>query len=279
MKKDASKIPYQITRICCSPLFKIAYQPTIINKEYIPQKGPVILCGNHLHVWDQFPVICATNRTTHWMAKKEYFDSKLGPFFKATGAISVDRFGDASLSTQKAMDYLNIDSVIGLFAEGTRNGLKESKIRELYDKYIITISYDEFKNKIQKANPLASQINLLEKLYKEDKISSFRFIESMYNPYINLNYMIEDKTITTEEFDNSLLLPFKYGAVSMAAKSGALIVPFAVNGDYKIGSHNLVVRFDEPFSCNENTLEEDNKKLRNKVLSLEKKNIEKISKI
>jgi len=31
------------------------------------------------------------------MAKKEYFDGKLGPLFKMTGAISVDRFGDAKL--------------------------------------------------------------------------------------------------------------------------------------------------------------------------------------
>ena len=38
------------------------------------------------------------------------------------------------------------------------------------------------------------------------------------------------------------LLPFKYGAVSMAQKTNATIIPFAVTGNYKFRSKNLKIK-------------------------------------
>ena len=73
-----SNLGYQIGRVFGTPYFKKHYNLKIINKEFIPKEGPILLCGNHLHVLDQFPVIASTSRTSHWMAKKEYFDGKLG---------------------------------------------------------------------------------------------------------------------------------------------------------------------------------------------------------
>lgn len=271
-------IPYQISRIFGGNLFKYAYKPLIIDKEFIPKEGPVILCGNHLHVWDQFPVICATKRTTHWMAKKEYFDSYLGPLFKLTGAICVDRKGDASISAKIALDYLNKESVVGLFPEGTRNGLKKEKIDNLYNHYVCSKSYEEFSDEMKLLNPLASQIDFLEKLYLEKRISRDEFINCLYNVHNSLENMRDNNIITEKEFDDALLLSFKFGAVSMAAKTNAAIVPFAVNGDYKIGNDNLIVRFGQPMYCHNETLEEDNIKLRNKILTLQKKNMEKSNK-
>ena len=135
-----SNLGYQIGRVFGTPYFKKHYNLKIINKEFIPKEGPILLCGNHLHVLDQFPVIASTSRTSHWMAKKEYFDGKLGPLFKMTGAISVDRFGDAKKAEIEAIDYLNQGSAVGLFPEGTRNGLKEEKLQELYELYSSDIS-------------------------------------------------------------------------------------------------------------------------------------------
>lgn len=62
---------------------------------------------------------------------------------------------------------------------------------------------------------------------------------------------------TTED----LLLPFKFGTVSLAAKTDAYIVPFAQTGDFKFRSKNLIIRFGEPFKVNNMNLEEANKKL------------------
>ena len=63
------------------------------------------------------------------------------------------------------------------------------------------------------------------------------------------------------------LLPFKFGAVSMAKKTGATIVPFAVVGDYKFRSKNLKIKFGKPFKV-EGELEETNKKLYNIIINL-----------
>ena len=70
-------------------LFRLYYNPTIINKEVIPKDGPILIVGNHKHIYDQCLTIMATKRTIHYMAKKEYFDSKLAWFFKFVGCISV----------------------------------------------------------------------------------------------------------------------------------------------------------------------------------------------
>ena len=72
----------------------------------------------------------------------------------------------------------------------------------------------------------------------------------------------------TKEF----LLPFKFGAVSMAQKTNATLVPFGIAGDYIKGGKNLVITFGEPFKvAKEDSLEEANEKLRNEVGNLIKK--------
>ncbi len=68
------------------------------------------------------------------------------------------------------------------------------------------------------------------------------------------------------------LLPFKYGAVSMAKKTESLIVPFAITGDYKFRSKNLVIRFGVPYKV-KGDLEMENRKLEDIVLQLMEENI------
>lgn len=129
------------------------------------------------------------------MAKKEYFDSKMAWFFKATGCISVDRSKKDENAKGEAIKILNGGGAIGLFPEGTRN-----------------------------------------------------------------------KT-------NDFLLPFKFGAVSMAKKTDATIVPFGLTGDYKFRSKNLIARFGVPFKVGDMTLEEANDKLYQEIERLMKENL------
>lgn len=267
--RDEYKVSYGVVRFLGAPLFKGLLKPTIINKKYIPKNGPILLCGNHLHVWDQFPVICSTPRTTHWMSKKEYFDSKMGPFFKKTGAISVDRNGDPHSSTIVALNYLDIDSAIGLFPEGTRNHLKQEHIDSLYDSCSTQIlTKDEFSNMIHEQQPLLSQAKILQDMFISKKISSDEYVEALNNIDQYLQQHLPE-----EEYYDTWLLPFKFGAVSMAQKTGAIIVPFGVTGNYKIGNDDLTVRYGEGFQVRpDDSLEEANTKLRNKILTLVKEN-------
>ena len=176
------------------PIFKFYYNPTIIGKENIPKEGSIIISGNHKHLYDQCLAIISTRRGIHYMAKKEYFDSKKTAwFFKLTGCISVDRQNKDKKAVETAIEVLNDDGAIGIFPEGTRN--------------------------------------------------------------------------KTEEF----LLPFKFGAVSMAKKTDAYIVPFGITGDYKFRSKNLTYRFGKPFKVTNMDLEDANKRLANAIGNLKKK--------
>jgi 1-acyl-sn-glycerol-3-phosphate acyltransferase len=66
----------------------------------------------------------------------------------------------------------------------------------------------------------------------------------------------------TRNKTKELLLPFKFGAVSMAKKTNATIVPFGITGDYKFRTNNLKIKFGEPFKVGDMSLEEANEKLR-----------------
>lgn len=67
------------------------------------------------------------------------------------------------------------------------------------------------------------------------------------------------------------LLPFKYGAVSIAKKTNSKIVPFAIIGEYKLFSKIKIV-FDKPIDISKLDLEEANKLLREKIVNLIEKN-------
>ena len=77
----------------------------------------------------------------------------------------------------------------------------------------------------------------------------------------------------TRNKTNEFLLPFKFGAVSMAQKTDAYILPVGITGDYKFRSKNLTIRIGKPFKINKMTLEEANEKLKNEIGSLMKKNL------
>ena len=195
-KRFNGEFGYRLLTPLMRILFRLYYNPTIINKEVIPKDGSVLIVGNHKHVFDQCLTIMATKRTIHYMAKKEYFDGKMAWFFKFVGCISVNRDIKDIEATNKAIEILNNGGVIGLFPEGTRNKTKDV-----------------------------------------------------------------------------FLLPFKFGTVSMAKKTGATIVPFGLTGDYKFRSKNLTIRYGKPFKVLDMTLEEANSKLYKEVERLMLENL------
>ena len=192
------KVPalYKIGRFILKPIFLFYYNPKSIGHNKIPKEGPILIVGNHKHIYDQFLTIIKTKRGIHYMAKKEYFDDKKTKwFFKGTGCISVDRSKKDEDATKQALEVLKDGGAIGLFPEGTRNKTKE------------------------------------------------------------------------------FLLPFKFGAVSLAKKTNATIVPFGITGDYKFRSKNLTIRYGNPFKVENMTLEEANNKLYKEVERLMKENL------
>lgn len=124
-KRFKGEIGYSLLTPIMRVLFRFYYNPKIINKEVIPKEGPILIVGNHKHIYDQCLTIMATKRVIHYMAKKEYFDGKMAWFFKLVGCIPVDRSIKDHNATDKALEVLNSGGAIGLFPEGTRNKTKD----------------------------------------------------------------------------------------------------------------------------------------------------------
>ena len=72
----------------------------------------------------------------------------------------------------------------------------------------------------------------------------------------------------TRNKTNEFLLPFKFGAVSMAKKTDAYLVPFGITGDYVFRSKNLVIKYGKPFKVTDMDLEKANNLLYQKVKKL-----------
>ena len=72
----------------------------------------------------------------------------------------------------------------------------------------------------------------------------------------------------TRNKTSELLLPFKYGTVSMAKKTNATIVPFGITGDYKFRTKNLKIKFGKPFKVGNMSLDDANNKLRSEIESI-----------
>ena len=262
---------YRIARPILGTIYKLWYNPKVIGAENIPEDGAIVVAGNHIHIMDQCNVIIATKRCLHYMAKKEYFDGKFAFFFKAVGCIPVDRSKKDESATASALEVLNNGLALGIFPEGTRNGLKEERIKELYEEYMKDkISYEEFFKKAKKNK--TSFVNYLEELMKEKIITKEEFLDNITNAGGYLEDLILEKRITKQEYIDHILLPLKFGTVSMASKTNAMIVPYAITGDYKFRSKNLTVRIGKPFAPG-NDLAKANEKLDKAIKDLIKENL------
>lgn len=66
---------------------------------------------------------------------------------------------------------------------------------------------------------------------------------------------------------NDIILPFKYGAVSFAKKTGAYIVPFTITGKYKPFRKSIKITYGKPYKVT-NDLESENEKLMNIIKNM-----------
>ena len=74
---------------------------------------------------------------------------------------------------------------------------------------------------------------------------------------------------------NDIILPFKYGAVSFAKKTGAYIIPFTITGKYKLFRRSIKITYGKPYKVTDD-LEIENEKLMNiitKMLIKERSNV------
>ncbi|MDR2253737.1 MAG: 1-acyl-sn-glycerol-3-phosphate acyltransferase [Bifidobacteriaceae bacterium] len=120
---------YWLTKAVVSPLLRLIYRPWIEGAEHIPAKGPAILVGNHLAVFDSVFVPAVLNRRVYYIAKLDYFTGRglkgrlTAGFMKGVGMIPVDRTGGAAAlaALDKGREVLERGHLFGIYPEGTRS--------------------------------------------------------------------------------------------------------------------------------------------------------------
>lgn len=75
----------------------------------------------------------------------------------------------------------------------------------------------------------------------------------------------------TRNKTNQELLKFRHGAVAIAKKTNAKIIPFAIKGKYRIFRKGLSITFGKPIDITKMEIEEANNYVRNEVLNILRK--------
>lgn len=79
--------------------------------------------------------------------------------------------------------------------------------------------------------------------------SNHSALESAINA-LNGGELVNVSPEAKRNYTNELLLPFKFGAAAMSARTGAKIVPYAITGEYKVFSrHRVTVIFGKPIQA------------------------------
>ena len=265
------EIGYKLMRPIVSWNFKRKYHPVVIGGENIPKTGPLVFCGNHRHKDDQYNVMLETKRVIHMLSKDEYFKGKSAWFYRAAGCIPVDRSIHDENAKSEARAILHSKGCIGIFPEGTRNEVtsKDEELEKLVK--ILNIPKEEIIEKIKYKSIRTTQVNLLIELKNQNKITKDELKEFVLDADNALLKLLKKKIIKEEEYNESLLLPFKFGAVSLAKKENALIIPYATTGLYNGEKNQLITRIGKPLDVSGMELEDANKLLRQTMIKLMQK--------
>lgn len=106
---------------------KIVYKYKIIGKENIPSEGALIFCGNHRTYLDPPLIVVTATRKMRFMAKEELKDNLLFRFLCfAYDGIYVKRDAKDIGPLKEALKELKNGGCIGIFPEGTRNGMEKN---------------------------------------------------------------------------------------------------------------------------------------------------------
>lgn len=270
-KNEFNMYFYNFGKYLCKPLFYFWYPFKKINKRVIPKDGPVIFACNHINILDQCLIIYSTDRPIHYMAKKEYFDNpKTRWFFSNVGCIPVNREIHDDDAKNKALNVLNKGLCFGIFPEGTRNQVSSKKdiLNKVYKLYEKDYDIEHFKSLLKLNKVRVTEINLLDNLLNDKRINKKDYKEYLIKGHQGIKELFKNKVINEEEYNNTFLLPFKFGAVSMAKKTNATIVPVGIVGNYSFRTKNLKVKFGKPFKVGDMELSEANELLYKEILEI-----------
>ena len=107
---------------------KIVYRAKIIGKKNIPKEGALVFCGNHRTYLDPPLIVVTASRKMRFIAKEELRQNLLFSFLVfAYDGIYVKRDSKDIGPMKEALKTLKDGGCIGIFPEGTRNGMEKNE--------------------------------------------------------------------------------------------------------------------------------------------------------
>lgn len=105
------------------PLFRVLFAVEYHGVENIPERGAVIIAGNHPSYLDPVLVMLPVKRQIRFMAWDALFKVPvLGQLIRALGSFPVDiRKGKGESAFREALNVLNSGDALGIFPEGQRS--------------------------------------------------------------------------------------------------------------------------------------------------------------
>jgi len=112
---------YHALRFFCLFVFHTFSRLRLIGLYHVPTKGAFIIASNHLS-WTDIPLIpLHLRRKVVYMAKEEYFSSKLAWLVRFLGAFPVKRGEGDRQALRAAEEQLKKGNILVIFPEGTRS--------------------------------------------------------------------------------------------------------------------------------------------------------------
>lgn len=113
---------YRLFRYLFRFIFSLVFRWQVIGREHIPKEGPVILCSNHISLWDPPLLGSGIERQVHFMAKEELFRIPVLSFLITKfGAFPVKRGAGDRAAIRTTLKLLEDGKIFGIFPEGTRS--------------------------------------------------------------------------------------------------------------------------------------------------------------
>lgn len=111
---------YTFLRKPLKHVFIWMFRVEVEGKEKMPD-GPLLVCPNHIALWDPIILGAVFDRQIHFMAKASLFKVPLlSSLIKALGAFPVHRGAADPSSIKTAISYLKNGEAVGIFPQGTR---------------------------------------------------------------------------------------------------------------------------------------------------------------
>ena len=127
MKEFLKKIIRVIVAFFIFIYCKIVYRIKIVGKENIPKEGALLFCGNHRTYLDPPLIVVTASRKMSFMAKEELRKNPGMRFLMYVfDAITLKRDSKDISALKSAMKILKSGGCIGIFPEGTRNGMEKN---------------------------------------------------------------------------------------------------------------------------------------------------------